>query len=246
MGCKKKREKKIYIGTSGWYYDQWKGVFYPGSFSNGKLLSYYAERLKTVEVNNSFYRLPREKTFNEWGGQTPEEFVFAVKGSRYITHMKKLKCGKRPINNFLNAVNGLGRKVGPIVFQLPPAWGKNTRRLEEFLSILPDGYRYSFEFRNPEWFSEDTYEQLNKKGAAFCIYDLNRKLSPRIVTSDFVYLRLHGPDGAYKGSYSKRKLMEWADTFKAWRKKGLDVYCYFDNDQNGYAIRNAMELEKMI
>ncbi|MBD3427091.1 MAG: DUF72 domain-containing protein [Candidatus Omnitrophica bacterium] len=240
------KKGRIHIGTSGWHYDHWKDVFYPEGLSSGDMLDFYSGKFRTAEINNSFYKLPSKKTFKGWKKQVPEEFIFSVKASRYITHMKKLKCGKRPVNRLIRSVNELGGKLGPVLFQLPPVWGKNCQRLEQFLSILPRGMRYTFEFRNSDWFSEDVYSVLREKNAAFCIYELDKKISPKKVTADFVYVRLHGPDGPYKGKYSKRSLSGWAGAFSTWLNKGLDVYCYFDNDQKGYAAFNALELKKMM
>lgn len=240
------RRGAVYIGTSGWNYKHWKGPFYPENMSDDRLLRFYADHFGTVEVNNSFYHLPEKKTFRHWKDTVGEDFVFAVKASRYITHMKKLKCGKRPVNRFLRTAEALKGKKGPVLFQLPPRWKKNADRLRGFLDLLPEENRYTFEFRDETWFSPDIYELLRERNMSFCIYELDRKQSPREVTADFVYVRLHGPEGAYKGSYSERALSGWAGAFSAWRRQGKDIYCYFDNDENAYAAKNAAELKSMM
>jgi uncharacterized protein YecE (DUF72 family) len=240
------RKKKIYVGTSGWHYDHWRGPFYPEDLSKERFLEYYVGRLGTVEINNTFYQMPEKKTFTQWRKTVPEDFVFAVKASRYITHMKKLKDPVKPLSNFFKGIEVLQDRLGPILFQLPPRWSLNLNRLESFLKALPSGYRYSFEFRDQSWFDSQAYELLEAHNAAFCIYDLDRRISPKQVTADLVYVRLHGPGAAYQGKYTKRDLAGWAGAFSTWWKQGKDVFCYFDNDQAGYAVQNAVELNTML
>ena len=164
--------KKIHIGTSGWHYDDWKGPFYPEETPAEQMLSYYAGHFGTVEINNSFYNLPAEKTLKNWGSTVPKDFLFAVKASRYITHMKKLKDPQEPVGNFLERIGALDRHLGPILFQLPPNWKCNGARLGDFLKFLPDNRKYVFEFRDPSWFTGEIFSLLDEAGAAFCIYDL--------------------------------------------------------------------------
>jgi uncharacterized protein YecE (DUF72 family) len=235
----------IYIGTSGWHYDHWEGPFYPPGLPDEAFLRYYAARFGTAEINNSFYRLPEKKALLRWREAVPEGFVFAVKASRYLTHMKKLKDPWEPLEKLLDRVSVLGEKLGPVLFQLPPRWGSNPERLEGFLEILPEDQRYAFEFRDPSWFEDEVYGMLAKHRAAFCVYDLGGKTSPKEITAAFAYVRLHGPDGPYRGRYGPQRLAGWAGTFSAWRKKGLDVYCYFDNDEAGYAAQDALRLKQM-
>ena len=199
-----------------------------------------------MEINNSFYRLPQKKTFEQWRDTVPDGFLFAVKASRFITHMKKLKDPETALATFMERISGLGEKLGPILFQLPPYWRLNLERLEAFLSALPDGYRYAFEFRDPTWFHPTVYQALAKHRAAFCIYELAGLKSPIELTSDFTYLRLHGPGDAYSGNYPTETLKQWADTFYDWTKAGTEVYCYFDNDELGYAAQNAAELRSLV
>jgi len=237
---------KIYIGTSGWHYKHWVGTFYPEGTKDSEQLSYYLKFFKTVEINNSFYRLPPPETFKNWKNAVPGDFTFAVKGSRYISHMKKLNVERGNIEIFFKSVRRLREKLGPILFQLPPKWKINTTRLAYFLRMLPKKHRFAFEFRNQTWYHEDIYQLLRKYNCSFCIYELEHHLSPVLTTADFVYVRLHGPDGKYAGSYSNRELKEWATRCRSWQSNGKDVYLYFDNDQLGYAAFNAKTLQKFI
>ncbi len=239
-------EEKIHIGTSGWHYDHWRGSFYPEGISPAEFLKYYADHFQTVEINNSFYRLPEEKTLLRWQETVPASFIFAVKASRFITHIKKLKDPKPSLAKFLQRVEILGKHLGPILFQLPPGWRCNLERLRDFLQALPKRQPCTFEFRHPGWFHREIYRILEEYGAAFCIYELAGQLSPRIVTADFVYVRLHGPGGPYQGQYSDWVLAEWARAFLNWKKEGKEIYCYFDNDEAGYAARNAWRLQQML
>lgn len=237
---------RIHIGTSGWNYDHWRGPFYSPQLAQSDVLSAYASHFRSAEVNNSFYQLPAEATLRRWRDTVPDGFIFAVKASRYITHMKKLKDPDEPVATLLDRVAKLGRTLGPILFQLPPRWRVNVERLDGFLRTLPNEHRYAFEFRDPSWFDQRVYDLLAGHGAAFCIYDLDRNLSPTEVTADFVYIRLHGPEGAYRGSYDERALSGWADAIASWADQGKAVYCYFDNDEAGYAPQNAGRLDEML
>jgi uncharacterized protein YecE (DUF72 family) len=241
------RRKSVLIGTSGWNYDHWKGPFYPGDLSRGDWLSFYCRNFATVEVNNSFYRLPSESSLRRWRDTVPESFVIAVKASRYITHMKKLKDPRQSLEKFVKRIRLLEGNLGPILFQLPPRWRCNPQRLESFLSALPEGNAYAFEFRDPSWFDPRTYDVLSSHEAAFCMYDLKGETSPKELTADFAYIRLHGPENRpYAGLYDTKALSGWAGAISAWLDQGLRVYCYFDNDQKGYAPRNAAELQQML
>ncbi|MFO7772957.1 MAG: DUF72 domain-containing protein [Dehalococcoidia bacterium] len=235
----------FHIGTSGWHYQHWKGPFYPEGLPDGSLLDHYLKHFTTAEINNTFYQLPKRQTFVHWRDSVPDGFLFSLKASRYITHMKKLKDPDEPISTLIGRIEVLGDKLGPILFQLPPRWKVNIDRLSSFLRALPEGYRYAFEFRDESWFGHETEETLRKRGAAFCIYDFEGRESPRSVTADFVYVRLHGPGGAYQGNYDEQTLMDWANAFLSWAAEGKEVLCYFDNDEKGYAPQNALRLKEL-
>lgn len=237
----------VYIGTSGWHYKHWRGRFYPEDLASAEWLAYYAQRLHTVEVNNSFYRLLRAEVAATWYRNTPADFCFAIKASRLITHLKRLKDAGDALAIFFDSLKNFNDKTGPILFQLPPRWRCNLERLEGFLKILPKDYRYTFEFRDPSWHSPTVAALLVQHGAAFCIYQLAGFTTPLTVTANFVYLRLHGPtDAKYQGDYSEQELREWARHIRRWRRQAKDVYIYFDNDQAAYAAKNALELQALL
>lgn len=237
---------RMHIGTSGWTYPHWRGAFYPEDLRDDQRLRFYAARLTSVEINNSFYRLPEESTLVRWRDATPADFVFAAKASRYITHMKKLKDPQASADRFMERMDVLGDKLGPILFQLPPHWRLNTNRLARFLETLDSDRRFAFEFRDPSWFDDRVYALLERHNCALCIYELAGMRSPRELTADFVYVRLHGPREAYRGSYDTRALARWAAALSAWRSEGRDFFCYFDNDEAGYAVRDALRLVDML
>jgi len=239
-------EQKIYIGTSGWHYKHWMDNFYPPGVKSKGFTDYYIRFFRTVEINNSFYKLPSFETFANWRAAVPDDFIFAVKASRYITHMKKLKEPQEGLSRLFNNINALEEKLGPILFQLPPMWKLNLERLRDLLRLLPPYYRYTFEFRHHSWYTPEVLDLLRQHNAAFCIYELEYHLSPLEVTADFVYVRLHGPEGKYAGSYSESALQGWANQCMTWQQAGLDVYFYFDNDQMGYAAFNAMRLQQLV
>ncbi len=241
-----KNKSLIHVGTSGWHYSHWRGPFYPEDLPPAAFLKFYQQKFQTVEINNSFYRLPTEKTMIDWRESVPPGFIFAVKGSRYITHMKKLQDPEKTLTLLMERVPLLGDRLGPILFQLPPRWGFDAERLGHFLGALPRGYRFALEFRDPSWLYDAASRLLKEQGAAFCMYDFAGRASPREVTADFVYIRLHGPGGAYQGRYSREALADWAKDITAWAAEGKEVYCYFDNDEAGYAARNALELKDML
>lgn len=233
------------IGTSGWHYEHWQGVFYPPGLAREQWLGHYAGVFDTVEINNSFYRLPSDAALHAWHDATPAGFLFSVKASRYLTHMKKLREPQAGLAKFLPPLVALGDKLGPLLFQLPPRWRCNAPRLAEFLAALPAGREYAFELRDPSWHCPEVLELLRAYNAAFCIYDLAGFCSPLHVTADFAYVRLHGPGAAYGGCYTDAALAQWAARMGAWR--GLRrVYVYFDNDQAGYAVQNALALRALL
>jgi uncharacterized protein YecE (DUF72 family) len=238
---------KVYVGTSGWHYKHWLRLFYPEKLPAKDMLPFYARQFDTVEINNSFYHLPLSSTFDSWRESAPRDFLFAVKGSRFTTHMKKLKDPVSSTQRFFAGVERLERKLGPILFQLPPRWKVNKARLKSFLAALPRQHKYAFEFRDETWLVNEIYEVLHEYKAAFCIHDLARMQTPLQVTADFTYIRLHGPGAArYQGSYSTQVLRKWADRIRDWRRNLSAVYVYFNNDIGGKAIENAKTLKRMV
>ena len=199
-----------------------------------------------MEINNSFYHLPAEKTLREWRDKVPQGFGFAVKGSRYITHMKKLKEPQQSVQRFLDRVQILGDRLGPTLFHYRPAGTLMPTGWELSLQPLPRKYRYALEFRDPSWLNQEAYRLLTDHGAAFCIYEFAGQLSPKEITANFVYIRLHGPRGPYQGKYDTHTLADWAGAISTWTSQGKEVFCYFDNDEAGYAPQNALSLKKML
>ena len=237
----------VRIGTSGWHYKHWLSLFYPEKFPADQMLSFYAQHFDTVELNNSFYHLPLASSFDKWRETTQRNFVFAVKGSRFITHMKKLKDPESSTEKFFHVVERLGNKLGPILFQLPPRWKINLERLTEFLQALPREHRYAFEFRDESWLVKEAFDVLRQHNAAFCVHDLATMKTPLELTADFTYIRFHGPGAAkYQGSYSKAQLKEWAGRITEWRRQLKGIYVYFNNDIGGHAVKNAFTLRELV
>jgi uncharacterized protein YecE (DUF72 family) len=237
----------IRIGTSGYHYKHWLGRYYPAGMKPKEMLQHYLKDFDTVELNNTFYQLPNESTFDAWRTATPADFLFAVKGSRFITHMIKLKDAERGLVNFMPRAERLGKKLGPVLWQLPPGWNVNLERLEEFLSLLPPEHRYTFELRNASWMNDAVLELLAKYNAAFCVYELAGYHSPIELTANWTYVRLHGPTSfKYQGSYSDEQLMQWAERIRSWSKKLEAIYVYFDNDDSAFAVYNALTLKRMV
>jgi len=240
------RPAALHIGTSGWHYAHWRGIFYPEKLAASKWLDYYAQQFDTVELNSTFYRLPTENGLATWRDSSPSGFLFAAKGSRFLTHMKKLKDPAPGVAKFFERVDRLGRKLGPIVFQLPPWWELNLERLEGFLEALPPRHHYAFELRNPTWHTDAVYRLLHRHNAAFCIFEIAGFQSGFELTANFTYIRLHGPDGAYAGSYPDATLRSWARRIRDWQRDLRAVYIYFDNDQAAYAAQNARQLKELL
>jgi uncharacterized protein YecE (DUF72 family) len=238
-----RRKGEVRIGTSGWHYGHWIGPFYPKGTRKTDLLKVYAESFDTAEINNTFYSLPSEATVKSWAADTPAGFRFAVKASRYLTHMRKLKEPKASSEKLFQAIAPLGRKLGPVLLQLPPNWKPNPERLDEALAAMPKG-RYAVELRDERWLIDEVFQVLERHRAALCLYDYAGRRSTERVTGDFVYLRLHGPnEEAYTGSYSGQALAARAREVAGWRDDGLDVFVYFDNDEAGHAALNARDLK---
>jgi len=238
----------FFIGTSGWSYSHWRGIFYPENLSPANFLNYYLTKFNSVEVNSSFYRLPKEQTFKDWYQKTPADFVFSLKASRFISHQKKLKDCLQSWQLFLSRARLLKRKLGPILFQLPPNLKVDQSRLETFLKILPKEMRFSFEFRNETWFCQPIFDLLKRFNVALTIADSPSYPLVKKITADFAYLRLHGHDQLYSSDYSGSSLGKWRRSIKKW-VKGFNlkaVYLYFDNDADGFAPKNALTLKKLL
>ncbi|HEY8942110.1 MAG TPA: DUF72 domain-containing protein [Cellvibrio sp.] len=232
----------INIGTSGWHYTHWKGDFYPSEMRAADYLEFYSQHFATVEVNNSFYRLPSEEALRSWAETVPEHFRFSVKASRFITHNKKLKDAPQSFGMFFERIKILSPRLGPILFQLPPRWKYNGERFEEFLQSLSNEFNYVFEFRNQDWMRDDAFSLLQKYKASYCVHDMPDSQSPILTTSNIAYVRFHGWAGTYGGSYSDSQLNDWAETLLKWQQQGFTSYVYFNNDLGGHAPRNAVTL----
>jgi len=237
--------KQIFIGTSGWSYLHWQDVFYPCDLNQGKWLEYYTKFFNCVELNVTFYRLIQKKTFQNWYKRTPHDFYFVAKGSRFITHIKKLKQAKDALNLFIDNVIELKEKLAAILWQLPPGFKKDLRRLESFFKSLKKiKIRQAFEFRNESWFDKEVYTLLNEYNVCLCIAHSARFPCVREVTSNFLYLRFHGAGSLYSSNYSDRELKEWADFAK--HSKIKDIFAFFNNDAYGYAVKNALRFRELL
>jgi uncharacterized protein YecE (DUF72 family) len=210
------------------------------------MFAFYYERFDTVELNNTFYCLPKAAGLERWRESSPANFCFAAKGSRFITHMKKLKDPEAALGKYFDAIDELGEKLGPILFQLPPGWNFDEERLSAFLQALPTHHRYAFEFRNQSWDNSRAYELLERHACAYCVFDLAGYQSPLQIISNFSYVRLHGPGGKYQGSYNDAALKAWAKRIENWAQRLKAVYVYFDNDDSGYAAFNALRLKQIV
>ena len=231
----------IRIGCSGWQYTHWRGDFYPAELPQPQWLTYYAQRFDTVEINNTFYRLPEAATFASWGRRAPRGFVFAVKASRYLTHMKKLKDPADPIRLFFTRARRLEHALGPVLYQLPPRWPVNLERLETFLKALPRTRQHTIEFREPSWYNGDVYRLLERHKVTLCLHDMAGSASEKLAIGPFVYVRFHGTQ-KYSGSYTDKTLDAWANWLAARVAEGRPIYAYFNNDTGGHAPRDAIRL----
>jgi len=236
---------RYYIGTSGWNYDHWSEVFYPASLPSTGWLKFYAQYFDTVEINFSFYRLPERATFEKWRAETPDGFTFAVKASQYLTHQKKLKDPAEPLERIISRARGLGDKLGPILYQLPPRWKVNVSRLREFLALLPGDIRHVMEFRDPSWLMDEVFDLLSEHSVGYCI--MSAPDLPRIMkaTAPFAYVRMHNGGYETEGNYEEPQLEWWSEQVLRFLKD-VDVYVYFNNDYKGFAVRNARRLIELV
>ncbi len=210
------------------------------------MLAWYTREFQTVEINNSFYRLPLEATFEQWKRTVPVGFIFAVKASRFITHIKRLKDPKDSIDLFFSRAKHLGPHLGPVLFQLPPKWKADIGRLREFLSLLPRGQKYVVEFRDDSWYTHQVRDLLHQHNIALCLHDWRSAQWSRELTATFTYIRFHGTTGKYAGNYPEHLLGTWASRIAEWAQNLSEVFVYFNNDVGGYAVRNARTLRSLL
>lgn len=242
-----KKLPSILIGTSGWTYKSWRGPFYPEKLVQKNWLAWYSEQFSTAEINGSFYRTPSLEAVKAWRDQTPDDFVFAWKASKFITHWKRLSENCRNSLELLESrLEVLSPKLGPILFQLPPQFAANLPRLASFLQMLSKRRRYAFEFRHASWYAPGVLNLLREHDISLCISDHHDAPSPWETTASFVFVRGHGPTGRYYGHYQEATLKRWAATFDEWRQSGLEVFCYFDNDQKSAAPKDASQLKSLL
>lgn len=265
---------KVLVGTSGWMYDDWKGIFYPENLPQNKWLEFYSQNFETVEVNSTFYHQMKPETFANWGKIVPKNFVFSVKASRFITHIKRLLNCEEPLKRLLEQVKGLGANLGPVLFQLPPRWKADEKRLESFLSTASrlqttaksdlatavDSSQPSsraqaegkavvklvFEFRDESWFIVPIFKILHKYNVGLVINDSPHFPKTEEIAANFTYIRFHGPSALYSSEYSEKELQVWAEKIKQWEKSGILVFGYFNNDVSGFAVKNAKTLINLI
>lgn len=238
-----KRQGRFRVGTSGYQYDHWKEVFYPADLPKAEWFAYYARHFDTVEINNTFYRLPGPHVFDSWRDAAPPGWLYAVKFSRFGTHIKRLKDPEQPVELFLSRAARLKASLGPVLVQLPPRWRLNLERLDGFLACLPRSIRWTIEFRDASWLVEPVFERLAVHKVALCLHDMLPD-HPRVLTAPFTYLRFHGQ--RYHGSYSTQVLTAQARQIRRYLADGVDVYVYFNNDVGGHAIHNALDLRRYV
>ncbi|MDO8886548.1 DUF72 domain-containing protein [Candidatus Oleimmundimicrobium sp.] len=242
----------IYVGTSGFNYKHWSnGVFYPEDIPQREWLEYYARNFDTVELNVSFYRLPKESVFEGWHERTPTNFIFVVKGSRFITHIKRLKDCKDSIELFFGRAKGLKEKLGVVLWQLPPNFRVDAERLNEFCELLKKnkvakGTKQVFEFRHDSWFCDKVYEILKTHNFSLCVAHSKCWPCEKVITANYVYMRFHGGEVLYGSNYSDEELKMWASKAQKWLNEGKDIYVYFNNDAYGYAVRNAKKFRELL
>jgi len=238
---------KVYIGCSGYLYPHWRGgVFYPKGLAQKEEFSYYASIFNTVELNSTFYRLPKENVWDSWQKRAPQGFIYSVKMNRFLTHIKKLNEPKEAWEQFYNGARKLQDHLGPILFQLPPSLHKNQEKLAGLSKVLPKNLRFAFEFRDVSWFDEKIYEILRENNWALTIISHPDLPFIPALTADFTYLRFHGKEALYSSEYSESKLKEFAKMITDWLKTGVDVYAYFNNDLSGFAPKNALTLSNFL
>jgi uncharacterized protein YecE (DUF72 family) len=243
---KPNRKQEVRVGCSGWQYRHWRGNFYPAELPQSRWFAHYARTFDTVEINNTFYRLPEASTFEKWRMQAPSNFLYAVKASRFLTHMKKLKDPDEPIHRFFERADELEPRLGPVLYQLPPNWSVDIHRFEKFLAALPRNRAHAVEFREPSWYDDRVFALLRDHDVALCLHDMQGSASERIVVGPFIYVRFHFGTSRYGGKYEDRRLDEWAAWLSARIRDGLSVFAYFNNDVGGHAPRDAVRLRSRL
>jgi uncharacterized protein YecE (DUF72 family) len=236
--------EQLRIGCSGWSYAHWRGRFYPDTLPAREQFAFYAQHFGSVELNNSFYRQPSRERFEAWREQAPPGFTFAVKGSRYVTHIKRLAVEQKSVDLVVEPALGLRDKLGPILFQLQANFHADPARLRRFLEMLPKGVRFVLEFRHDSWLVPAVFEQLRTHRVALCIPDHPKMPKSFEITTDFTYIRMHLPPSGL--GYGERPLQPWADRIREWRRHNLDVFVYFNNDMEGHAITDAKALMELL
>ena len=236
---------RAWIGTSGYEYAHWRHDFY-ADVPRSRWLEAYAERFDTVELNATFYRLPKPATFEAWAGRVPAGFRFAVKASRYLTHVRRLREPAEPIERLWSGAARLGQRFGPVLYQLPPRWTPNPDRLAAFLEAVPRDHPQAVEIRDRRWYRDDMLRQLADAGVALCLHDMPGSASEPRPVGPFAYLRFHGAGERYGGRYPPQRLRAWADRIADWTASGLTVWAYFNNDIGGHAVRDAARLREMV
>ncbi len=246
---------QIRIGCSGWLYKHWRGSFYPANLPQSRWFAAYANTFDTVEINNSFYRLPTAETFARWHDQAPGGFLYAAKASRFLTHMKKLKEPANPLVRFFEHARELGPALGAVLYQLPPNFGINLDRLTGFLEAIPEAAQQAglldppyhvIEFRDPSWYDDRVFALLERHHAVMCLHDMQGSSTDRAVVGPAVYVRFHFGTSKYGGRYEDRRLDDWAGWLAERARQGLDVFAYFNNDTGGHAPRDAVRLRERI
>jgi uncharacterized protein YecE (DUF72 family) len=236
----------VRIGCSGWIYRHWRILFYPEKMPQKDWFAHYAATFDTVEINNSFYRLPKAETFDKWREQAPPGFRYAVKANRFLTQAKKLKDCAEALERFLAPTRHLGDTLGPILYQLPPRFRLNRERLAEFIALLPRDLVHVFEFRDKSWLTEEVLAMLDAGGVSFCAHDMPGLATPAWAAGPIAYLRFHGGEGKYRGRYPDERLLGWTDWIVDQARRGRDVWCYFNNDIGGDAVHDALTLRGMV
>jgi uncharacterized protein YecE (DUF72 family) len=246
------------VGCSGWNYKHWRGTFYPPELPARAWFSYYSRVFDTVEINNTFYRLPESSTFEAWRENAPAGFLYAIKASRFLTHMKRLRDPEEPVLRLFERACQLRQHFGPVLYQLPSSFHCDLKRLDDFLAILPrrlgelggtpatQPLRHVFEFRHPSWYVAETHAVLHAHGAVMCLHDKHGSAVFEPLDTAFLYIRFHGPGGRYYGRYERRRMDDWAARLSEQWREGRDVFAYFNNDPEGMAPINAQELRALM